>query len=375
MGINEKFHDLLSNRHQYAKEWKEKKGGKVMGYLCNYLPEEIAYATGILPVRILGSHEPQDITEPHIFNMYCPFCRDCLAQGLQGRYDYLDGLATGHTCMHMRQAFDSWVRHLPLSYSYYLYMPAHVQSKYAQDVLIEELKCFKQSLEEWTGNTISDKDLDRAIAIYNTNKRLMKQIYDLRKNDPPTISGIEAMEMVLTSMFMDKEEHSQLLQQALNELPKRKQNRESQIRLMLVGSANDDVGFTKMTEELGADVVIEDHCTSSRYFWTEIVPQEDRLAAIAACYINKPPCPQKDLVERRRFSYLLGLAKDYNAQGAIVIQQKFCDPHEFDIPPIRSLLEKNDIPVLFLEFDLTIPAGQFRTRIEAFLEMLQPKVA
>jgi len=72
---------------------------------------------------------------------------------------------------------------------------------------------------------------------------------------------------------------------------------------------------------------------------------------------------------------VLDLARDYDVQGAIVIQQKFCDPHEFDIPPIRALLEKNDIPVLFLEFDLTIPAGQFRTRIEAFLEMLQPKVA
>jgi hypothetical protein len=30
----------------------------------------------------LGSHEPQDVTEPHIFGMYCPFCRDCLAQGV-----------------------------------------------------------------------------------------------------------------------------------------------------------------------------------------------------------------------------------------------------------------------------------------------------
>ena len=375
MGISEKFHDLLNNRHQYTSEWKEKKGGKVVGYLCNYVPEEMLYAAGILPVRILGSHEPQDITEPHIFNMYCPFCRDCLAQGLQGRYNYLDGIVTAHTCMHMRQVFDSWTKHLPVSYSYYMYMPAHVQSKYAQELLLEELVCFKQSLEGWIGNTISDRALDKAIDAYNTNRRLLKQAYELRKSDPPAISGAEAMEMVLTSMFMDKEEHSRLLQQALTELPKRKNSRESQIRLMLIGSANDDVEFARMTESLGADVVIEDHCTGSRYFWHEVVPEENRLAAIAANLIKKPPCPQKDLVERERFSYVLDLARDYDVQGAIVIQQKFCDPHEFDIPPIRALLEKNDIPVLFLEFDLTIPAGQFRTRIEAFLEMLQPKVA
>lgn len=375
MGISQQFHDLMNNRHQYAGEWKAKKGGKVVGYLCNYVPEEILYAAGILPVRILGSHEPQDITEPHIFNMYCPFCRDCLAQGLQGRYDYLDGIATGHSCMHIRQTFDSWTKHLPISYSYYLYMPAHVQSPHAQELLLEELKYFKQSLEEWTGATISDEALDKAIDVYNTNRRLLKQMYALRKSDPPVISGVEAMEMVLTGMFMDKEEHSRLLQQALTEIPQRKNTRESQTRLMLIGSPNDDVEFTRMTEDLGAHVVIEDHCTGSRSFWSEIVPGEDRLAAIADGLINKPPCPQKDLVERKRFSYLLDFAREYNVQGAIVIQQKFCDPHEFDIPPVRSLLENNDIPVLFLEFDLTVPAGQFRTRIEAFLEMIQTKVA
>lgn len=376
MGVSQQFHDLMINRHQYASEWKEKRGGKVVGYLCSYLPEEILYAAGILPVRILGSHEPQDITEPHIFNMYCPFCRDCLAQGLQGRYDYLDGIATGHTCMHMRQVFDSWVKHLPVSYSYYLYMPAHVQSRHAQDLLLDELKCFKQSVEEWTGNTISNEALDRAIDVYNTNRRLLKQIYELRKSDPPAISGVEAMEVVLTSMFMDKEEHNQLLQQALAELPKRgKSTGKSQIRLMFVGSANDDVEFTRMTEELGSHVVVEDHCTGSRYFWSEVIPEEDRLSAIAACYIHKPPCPQKDLVDRKRFSFLLDLARDYNVQGAIVIQQKFCDPHEFDVPPIRALLEGHGIPVLFLEFDLTVPVGQFRTRVEAFFEMFQAKVS
>ena len=70
----------------------QRTGGKVIGYFCTYVPEEILHAAGVLPVRILGSHEPQDVTEPHIFGMYCPFCRDCLAQGLQGRYDYLDGI-------------------------------------------------------------------------------------------------------------------------------------------------------------------------------------------------------------------------------------------------------------------------------------------
>lgn len=85
----------------------------------------------MLPVRILGSHEPQDVTEPHIFGMFCPFCRDCLAQGLKGRYDYLDEIMIDQSCLQVRQACTSWDLHRLREFSYYLPMPHHVQSPWA----------------------------------------------------------------------------------------------------------------------------------------------------------------------------------------------------------------------------------------------------
>ncbi|MDP7239640.1 MAG: benzoyl-CoA reductase, partial [Dehalococcoidia bacterium] len=78
----EGFQQITDNRHQYAKQWKERTGGKVVGCLCTYTPEEVIHAAGALPVRVLGGHQPQDITEPHIYNMYCSFCRDILSQTL-----------------------------------------------------------------------------------------------------------------------------------------------------------------------------------------------------------------------------------------------------------------------------------------------------
>lgn len=142
----EMFQEFYENRHEYAKNWKEKTGGMVVGYFCTYVPEEILYAVGILPIRILGSHEPQNITEPHIFGMYCPFCRDCLAQGLQGRYDYLDGIMISQSCLHIRQAFSSWKIHKPVPFSYYLTMPHNVQSPRAIPFLTSELGRFKKQL-------------------------------------------------------------------------------------------------------------------------------------------------------------------------------------------------------------------------------------
>ncbi len=81
----ESFQKVVADRHQYAKDWKQRTGGKVIGGLCTYVPEEIIYAAGMLPVRILGSHETHDMTDAYISSIYCPFCRDALAQGLLGR--------------------------------------------------------------------------------------------------------------------------------------------------------------------------------------------------------------------------------------------------------------------------------------------------
>ncbi|MFQ5826371.1 MAG: benzoyl-CoA reductase, bzd-type, subunit N [Dehalococcoidia bacterium] len=365
---------VVDNRHEYAKKWKEQTGGRVVGVFCSYVPEELIYAAGALPVRVLGSHEPQDVAEPHIFSMFCPFSRDVLAQGLTGKYDYLDGIVHALSCIHLRQAFDSWQTHVPTSYGYFFPMPAHLQSPHAQQHLEFELQEFKGSLEEWTGKPITDTALDEAIEVYNRNRRLMRQVYELRKNTPPLVSGVEAMEMVLASMFMDKREHNQLLERWLEELPQRQNGIEPGIRLMVLGSENDDREVLRLVESLGANVVIDDHCTGSRYFWSEVLPGEDRLAAIASRYIDRPPCPSKDLVERRRFDHVLKLAEDYGVQGAILIQQKFCDPHEFDIPPLKALFEERSIPSLFLEFDMTVPVGQIRTRIEAFLEIMESEL-
>jgi benzoyl-CoA reductase subunit C len=169
---------------------------------------------------------------------------------------------------------------------------------------------------------------------------------------------------------MDKTEHNNLLEELLKELEGRSTGRETGSRLMLVGSEMDDVEFVRLVEELDATFVIDEHCSGSRYFWNEVVPADNTLEAIAERYIDRPPCPPKDWPERRRLPFVLQLAKEYKVDGVILFQQKFCDPHEFDIPVLQNLFRENDIPTLFLEFDITVPWGQFRTRVEAFLEML-----
>jgi benzoyl-CoA reductase subunit C len=72
----EKLQEWYENRHAYQKDWKKGTGGKIIFFFCTFEPEEIYYAFDILPVRILGFHEIQDVIESHLLAMFCPFCRD-----------------------------------------------------------------------------------------------------------------------------------------------------------------------------------------------------------------------------------------------------------------------------------------------------------
>ncbi|MFX1458047.1 MAG: benzoyl-CoA reductase, bzd-type, subunit N [Promethearchaeota archaeon] len=367
----EKFKEWYENRHDYAKKWKDRTGGKVLGYFCTYVPEEILYAADILPVRILGSHEPQDVSEPHIFAMFCPFCRDCLAQGLKGRYDYLDGIMIAQSCLHIRQAFTSWELHIPVDFTYYLPHPMHIQSPHAIPYLTEELKSFRKAVEEWTGKQITDDDIKRGIEIMNKNRQLLQQVYELRKNSNPPLTGLEAMLMVVSSQMADKREHNKALEELLQNLPSRTLNEPGE-RLMILGSEDDDTEFVGMVEDLGARFVIDEHCTGTRYFDTEVNTNGDPLVSIAERYVKRTPCPSKDWPQRTRLERILQLAKEYDVQGAIIMQMKFCDPHELDTVAIKEALENDlNIQTLFLEFDVTVPVGQFKTRVEAFLEIIR----
>jgi benzoyl-CoA reductase subunit C len=368
--LNE-VNNIVANHHQVAKDWKNKTGGKVIGYLNLNLPEELIYAAGILPVRVIGSHEIETITDGFMWNaMHCVSARDCLAQALQDRYDYLDGMVEPQGCPHTLQAYYSWQRESPVSYSYELYVPAGLNGKHAQACLREEIADFKASLEGWTGKTISNEKIDDAIKVYNRTRQLIKTISELRKSASPVLSGSEFMEIALAGMLTDKREYNKLLVKILDSLTKRK-GQSGGVRVMLAGSCNTDIELLRLIESMGIQIVVDDHSTSGRYYMTEVVAEDDRLNALAAAMIRRPRCALHDLPDRTCHQHLLSLAKEYNAEGVIFLLQKHCDSQQFDLPKNKATLEENGIPAISIELDFVNPVGQMRTRIEAFVEMLQ----
>lgn len=368
----EMFQSWYENRHAYAKEWKEKTGGKILGYGCAQVPEEIIYAVPILPVRLPVRHEPSQRTRSPFPGRDCPFCRDDRAQDHQDPYDYLDGILMSPSTPQLHQTFTRRTGLVLLPAPFCPTRPhpnLHPQSDGAA-----ELAEFKKSIEDWTGKAISDADLDRGLEILDESRLLLEQAFETRKKHNPPMTGLEAMVLRLSSQWIDKREHNRVLKDVLDkELPNRDLKLGDQIRLMILGSKDDDTEFVKMVESLDAKFVIDDHGIGTRTFWNEVIPAADRLAAIAARYMDRPPCPTQDWSLSRRLDHILKLAKDWRVQGALIIQQKICDPQELDMPALRQALDGVGVPGLFLKLDVTAPVSQFKIRVDAFLETLRPE--
>lgn len=367
----QKFHEVVTHRHEYAEQWKREKGRPALGCFCDYVPEEVIYAAGILPVRILSGHEPQSIADPYISpDKWCPFCRGCLAQGLAGKYSYLDGIVITLSCFHIQQSFDSWQKHVPVSYSYFMDMPFYVQGHLAQECVTTEVQQFVDSLGKWTGMPISENDLKKAILTYNRNRQLLRKVYQRRKSTRPWLSGTEAMEMVLASMLMDKEEHSHLLEQMLEETVGNTRCNESGIRLMIIGAESEDTEVVRLIESLGANVVVDAHSIGTRYFWNDVSLDGNPITSIAARYLAKPPYPQMDFPNNLGVAHSVELAKDFDVQGAIVLLNTYCDPFQWEIPLLSQQFEENSIPLMVIDLNPVKPDAQMRNRLEAFIEMV-----
>lgn len=367
--MDDRFKKIVKDRHEYARAWKERTGGKVLGYYETYFPEELAYAAGMLPVRFLTEYEPDSVSAKWLYGA-CYTVKNMVCQFLNGRYGYLDAIVTVEGCNWMYNGFEVMMNNSEL-FNHYFFIPDYVNSPSARDVVVSELKVFRKKLEEWTGNIITDESIDNAIEVYNTNRKLLRRLYELRRDFKPLILGSEAMSAVLASQIMDKAEINVILEEFIREVENREPYEDS-IRLMLIGSETFDTGLEEIVESVGGNIVIDELDNGSSYIWDEIIPKKDRLSAIAMRYLGMPHSALKDNNWRRRPQRIFELSEDYFVDGAIIAKQIYCHPHGTDNYIVWKLLRERMIPYHYFERDATLPFEETKIRLEAFLNMIRP---
>jgi benzoyl-CoA reductase subunit C len=380
--------DGLATAERYYRDYgvraKELRGqGKtIMGYLSALGPVEIITAAGLVPLRLKGDvNEPITKADAHMETIVCPFVRNVFDAVLKGSYAYLDGIVLPHLCDSTSRTYDTWAYNVQMPYSFFLNVP-HVSDQPSLDFFKGVLGTFIKSLERLTGTSISDDALTQSVKAHNRNRSMMRQLYALRRSDPPLISGVEMTKVLVAAMGLPVDESTRLIASIIDEVkvrvPKARASEKS-ARIMIVGDQIDDTAMVEIVENAGAWVVMDDMSIGSKIHWLDADETKNPLDAIAERYLRKIPLPTtfvgagKPYAEslEDRFGQIRGYVKDFSVNGAILFIYKYCDPYGFEVPALKSYIEALGVPVLYLEDEYsTSTPGRLKTRIEAFLEMI-----
>ncbi|MBE0480160.1 MAG: 2-hydroxyacyl-CoA dehydratase [Dehalococcoidia bacterium] len=366
--------ELYEHRSQRARELS-RQGRRIIGYFCCYTPVEVITALNLMPYRIQGgAGKSIKHADQYLETIMCPYVRSCFDLAMNGDYDFLSGAVIPHSCDAMHRVYDIWKYYLKPPYSRCITVP-HMTHEASFEYFRKEIEDFQASLEKFAGRRAGHEDLAGAISLHNRNRALLRELYELRKADPPPVSGTEIVQLLVAGMTVPVEEYNRLVEDVIFEVRGRKPPSEPKPRIMIVGNEIDDVALVRLAEDSGASVVMDDTCTGTRAFWKDVDTSKPSLAALADRYLGgiTCPCTYRPGTASQRFEYLVDYARGWDVRGVLVYSIRYCDTYQLDAPEIKEFLESEGIRVLYLEDDYVVPpVGQWKTRIEAFLETLEP---
>lgn len=368
---------LESNREQEraqaATKYKEQ-GKLIVGVTDANVPEEVIYAAGLLPWRLTGTRS-QDISLAQSYHSVNTdvYCNHLLQSLLTGEFDFLDGVVISCEDDDIRRLWDSWKYIDKTPFVYQLYAP-HTDTQIVRGAYAEAIGNFKGALEQQFGVTITNEALGNAIQVYNRWRRLLEQLYALRKRDQPPLSGSDYLKLVSASFVMPKDEFNKELESLMPYLEERKISLKTcRPRLLVCADKLDNPDYLEFIEGLGCLIAMDDLDTGSRYFWKATDVNQDPIAALTERYISRPPCSHT--VDWPVYvNQVTSWVKDYGITGVINLPHLNGFIRQIITPYFTEQLTKANIPVISYTIDYPLTnVEQLRTRIGAFLEMLENK--
>jgi benzoyl-CoA reductase/2-hydroxyglutaryl-CoA dehydratase subunit BcrC/BadD/HgdB len=356
-----------------------KAGRKVVGTFCVYVPEEIALAVDAIPIALCGGSQ---FTVPYAEKTFprdiCPLVKSTLGMAFAKICPYgpiLDYMVGETTCDVKKKTWEI----LADDTFHVMEVP---QKKEAVDVELwrKSVREFRDKMEQLAGKKVTKERLAESVRVMNDKRRALQRLTELRKADPPPISGLDALAVMQGALNDEPVRFTQNLERLNAELAERVAAGVSPFkrgtkRIMVSGcpSVMGNWKVHHLVETSGAAIVADESCTGTRYF-EHLVDETARdldaqLTAIADRYLKincscfTPNNERLDDVKR--------LARDFKVDGVVQYILQYCHTYNVEAMRVDGALKEAKVPSLKVVTDYSEEdSGQLRTRIEAFLEQL-----
>lgn len=381
--IMDEFAGAKKNASIFVKEAAEK-GDIVIGSFCQYAPMEIINAGGMYNVLLCGFNydPPIPLAETELPANLCPLIKSSYGNilGKTCPFAFYSDLIVGETtCDGKKKMYEMLSE---LKQMHVIHLPNIPDRERSLESWREELVRFKEALEERFGVEITDEKLRESIHILNQERSQMAQLYELGKLDPPAATGLQMRSVLTAEYFMlDKKNKLEKTERMLRLMREQWEAGEGPykpdqhpLRILVSGAGIDGVVDKTLgvIEELGAAIVCYEGCCGIMNMRRPIdeSPEADPMTAIADKYLEVPCAVMSP--NTRRFEQLRSTLAEWKVDGVISITVHACTPFDVESKTIGDICAEEGVPFLHVRTDYSPgDEGQLRTRIEAFLEMLE----
>lgn len=347
-------------------------GKKAIGCFPIYLPEEIIYASGLLPVGMWGGQTAMKEVDRYIQGFGCSIMRANMELGIRGEYRFLEAIVIPTYCDTMKSILANWIiaveepKVLPYT------VLQNRQSSGSLNFILHQNQKLRDELAELTGKPITDKDIEEAFAVYEQYRAVMRRFVAMVKDYPVSLNPTDRHLVIKAAWFMDKKAYTEQLSALMDELELQPREQAAGPKVVVTGLMTEPVKLLDAFTENGYAFVADDLAHESRQFRT--------LSRAEGTVMERIACRVLDLrgdtffyeENKSKGQRLIQAVKELGADGVVVCMFKFCDPEEFDYPVYKKELEEAGVPMLYIEVDQQMDSvEQLRTRIQSFAEILK----
>lgn len=353
-----------------VRRWREA-GGKVVGHFQVYFPEEIAHAAGALPFRVRGAPVEPLQSDSRFGSYLCSVIKTSLEIVLSERVE-LDMFVTHPICDAARNLAGVFGRNVDYRCEI-LYLPQNANSPSAASYLRGEYERLQHEVEAITGTRVGVHGLNAAIATFNENRSLIRDLYALKRRTPWLVSADEAYVLVAIGGLMPREEHNALLRFILPQLEQRQARRLDRMRVVFEGGFCEQPPLD-LIRAIGRScyVVDDDFLIGMRWIINDVPLGVDPLANLAHAYLETSTySPVQHDARKPKEKMLLERIKHADAQAAIIAAAKMCEPGlEEQVAYVREL-DAAHIPYFVSEFEENMSSfDHLEIQLETFVENL-----
>jgi benzoyl-CoA reductase/2-hydroxyglutaryl-CoA dehydratase subunit BcrC/BadD/HgdB len=369
--------DIANDPYGSLADLRNKK--PIIGSTLADVPEELIHAAGLHPFLILGTNEPIRHSAALLPDNSCSLARSNLelVVGYQGAF--FDGFILSQVCDTTQHLCDIWKRKFPDHYFENFLAPRQVARPSARDWYAQECRRLRAALGNYTGREITDDDLRGSFRLYNENRSLLRQLYDIKRETPALMTNREFFDVVKATFFMDKEEHNRLVQEVLDWAEREKHrltDQDGYFKVIMAGIVVEPPTIYDMIDEVKGTIVGDNLCTASRYIYHDCEEGTDPAEALADRHMRKPNFSPINGPVEEIYTDLLNLYLEKKAEAIFYCHIKYCESQDYDLPDIKVKMREKGITFLELETEYqTTHLSQMKTRLQAFYESVIGKGA